>query len=104
MRIKSYREYTRESGDDLLLKLKKLSQINVMEEVILMTKSVTIKCDSCEKEIGCTSFSSQYYLALNNIPMPFAGGAVYTMSLPPLLDDDKHFCCIDCLKSWISDK
>ena len=65
-----------------------------------MTKSITIKCNSCDEEIGYISYASESYLELNNLNMPHRGGAVYAMEISPHIRNTAHFCNLKCLKNW----
>lgn len=64
-----------------------------------MSKTVTINCDTCNKDLRTTGYESEGYLALLNQWKGHAGGAVFCMSLGPAIKQDMYFCGLDCLRS-----
>jgi hypothetical protein len=67
-----------------------------------MSETIERKCDSCKKELMFTSYSSEYYLQLSDVPMRNKGGAVFAMNLPRELYGSKHFCGITCIRNCIN--
>lgn len=67
-------------------------------------KDETIKCDYCLADITYTDNSIDYRLHLLSESMPSKNAVITNMMTYNPLLDDKHFCGIDCLKQWCTEK
>lgn len=65
-------------------------------------KIETYSCDSCKNDLTETDNTIDYRLVLKQERIPSAGGVTTLLMRHPLIDSDKHFCSMDCLKEWIN--
>jgi hypothetical protein len=63
-------------------------------------KTVTITCDTCERDITTTGNSVDYRLAVLSQSIPSRGGIVTDMMIYPVLDRDYYFCSLNCFREW----
>ena len=70
-----------------------------------MTKKVVteIFCDQCKKDLLISPFSGDYRIILGNESMGSTKGFSYAIEATKHFDEDKHFCNIKCLKTWINE-
>lgn len=66
-----------------------------------MTIETKILCDHCNTDLTYSRNSIDYRLGLINQNKPSQGGFVTDMMMYPILDRDKHFCGMICLKRWV---
>lgn len=62
---------------------------------------IKINCDFCESDLSITSNAVDYKLVLKNELIPSEAEAVTLKMVHPILERNKHFCGIDCLKRWV---
>lgn len=68
-----------------------------------MTRSNTIACDTCGKNIATTSNCEDWRISLRNEPVPSQGGVVTLMaSYPHLYRGSADFCCVPCLQKYMA--
>lgn len=68
-----------------------------------MTKTESIKCDNCGKELICdTQYPHVYALELKAIDVNRNSiGSVFLVHLSPPIDKTKHFCNKKCLREFL---
>lgn len=70
-----------------------------------MTKTESIKCDNCGKELICdTQYPHVYALELKAIDVnKRSGGGIYAVVVRPPIDETKHFCNKKCLREFLDE-
>jgi hypothetical protein len=63
-------------------------------------KKIQVFCDGCKRDITTTGNSIDYRLVLKSEIIPSGGGSVTDMLLYPIIEEDVHFCGLNCLKIW----
>lgn len=61
----------------------------------------SIICDNCFEDLSHSEGITLNYLRLVNETAPHAGGYVIDVFMVPILDQDKIFCGLGCLKRWL---
>lgn len=67
-------------------------------------KIETYSCDGCKSDLTATENTIDYRLVLKQENIPSVGGITTLLMRHPLIDSDKHFCSMDCLKEWLYPK
>jgi hypothetical protein len=72
---------------------------------INMTNKRIVECDNCRADLTYIKDGSKFYLELAVVLKHVKGNdsSAYTNEEPPI-DDDAHFCGLDCLASWLENK
>lgn len=65
-----------------------------------MSKSVKITRDACGADLTTSTNSVDWRLALVNEPIPPAGGNVTAAMKYRVIEGDRYFCGIPCLREW----
>jgi len=70
-----------------------------------MTKTESIKCDNCGKELICdTQYPHVYALELKAIDVNRnSSGSVFLVRTSPPIDQTKHFCKKKCLWEFLDE-
>lgn len=61
----------------------------------------SIICDNCIKDITETGKRPAYRLTLSCEPRPHNTNSVYAVMVYPPINQDHHFCDLDCLANWL---
>lgn len=59
-----------------------------------------IKCSYCNDDLLTTNNSIDYRLKLSCEKIRSGSGAVTDMLIYPMIDHDRYFCGLGCMKSW----
>jgi hypothetical protein len=67
-----------------------------------MSQETTVTCDGCGENIKTTTgYASEAYLELRNIWKGHTGGAVFAMTLGGVIDNNKQFHGLNCLRKFM---
>lgn len=69
-----------------------------------MGKNTQILCDGCNEDITSTEARPAFRLHLSAEPLPHVSGGIYAVKVYPPIKEDKYFCGISCLKTWLANK
>jgi len=58
-----------------------------------------VTCDTCGKDLNCTSYERESRILVTDENVPRCGGATFAMGLPPQLGREYHFCKPACLRA-----
>lgn len=61
-----------------------------------------IICDACGKDLTSSAGVPKYRLHLTAESMSITGSSICSIFVQPCIDQDKHFCGLDCLERWAS--
>lgn len=65
-------------------------------------KTTTIECNNCKRDLTEAESHPEYMLVLNAQRVPDDGHTPFDLLAIKPLDDEHHFCDMDCLISWSS--
>lgn len=67
-------------------------------------KKTTITCDGCNKNISESGSMPQYRLKLSCDSVELSAVNTFLVYVPKIIDEDKYFCGIECLKNYFNVK
>lgn len=67
-----------------------------------MSERRAIFCDQCMSDITYTSNCEDWRILLMSQGKQSVGGVVTSMAIRPPISEALHFCCLVCLKAYVS--
>lgn len=65
---------------------------------------IEIKCDECRTDLTYSGGSYCHCLHLKNRKYGPKDGHIIDVYFHPIINEDKYFCDLNCLKKWLEDK
>lgn len=69
-----------------------------------MTKTVTVVCDYCAKDLSDAGAMPTFRLCLNAERVPNSGNTMFAVHVTPPLLGEAHFCGFPCLVGYLDGK